>query len=57
LEEAEEKFRRKQLTTSYQFHHGYSLSKPKKFNIFEFKTLQKVPPTLPSSTSPNPSPP
>jgi hypothetical protein len=42
LEEAEEMYRRKQLTTSYQYHHGYSLHKPKKGNIFEFKTLQKV---------------
>lgn len=42
LEEAEEMYRRKQLTTTYQYHHGYSLHKPKKGNIFEFKTLQKV---------------
>jgi hypothetical protein len=35
-------YRRKQLTTTYQFHHGYSVSKTKKMNIFEFKTLQKV---------------
>ena len=35
-------YRRKQLTTSYQFYHGYSLHKPKKANIFEFTSLQKV---------------
>jgi hypothetical protein len=43
LQEAEEKYRRNQLTTTYQYHHGYSLSKPIRDNIFHFKTLQKVP--------------
>jgi len=32
LEEAEEKFRRKQLTTSYQFYHG-GLSAPKNTSV------------------------
>ena len=43
LEEAEENFRRKQITTTYQFYHGgYSVPKENKKNVFEFKSLDKV---------------
>ena len=43
LEEAEENFRRKQITTSYQFYHaGYSAPKKVTNNVFKFKSLGEV---------------